>query len=123
MAKEQQDEEGDDLPLPWAQIQSAIWLVGLAILFWQGWLWPGVLVLVAISGLVQAGMQLYLKRGEERMVLEATREAHLPEACPHCGGPLSAASVRWTSPTTATCPFCNSSIKALESAKSPHEES
>ncbi len=29
-----------ELPLPWKQVQSAIWLIGLAILFWQGWIWP-----------------------------------------------------------------------------------
>lgn len=37
-------EEETELPLPWKQIQSAIWLIGLAILFWQGWFWPGILV-------------------------------------------------------------------------------
>lgn len=121
MAKEKQEKTSDDLPLPWARIQSAIWLIGLAILFWQDWLWPGVLILAAISGLTQAGIQLYLKRGKERADLEATRAAHLPEICPHCGGPISAASVRWTSPTTATCPYCNSSIKALEPVNRIHD--
>jgi len=51
MSKEKEEKE---LPGPWRQIQSAIWLIGLAILAWQGWWWPGILVLVAISGLTQA---------------------------------------------------------------------
>ncbi len=50
--QEKQDEE-PELPLPWKQIQSAIWLIGLAILFWKGWFWPGILVLTAISGVSQ----------------------------------------------------------------------
>jgi hypothetical protein len=49
-----------ELPHFYKQIQIAIWLIGLAILGWQNWWWPGILVLVAISGLVQGGIQMYL---------------------------------------------------------------
>jgi hypothetical protein len=31
-----------------------VWLIGLAILFWKGWWWPGILVLVAISAVLEA---------------------------------------------------------------------
>ncbi len=51
-----------ELPASWKQIQTAIWLIGLAILAWQDWWWPGILVLLAISGLVQAGIQMYLSK-------------------------------------------------------------
>jgi hypothetical protein len=30
---------------PWRNIHGAIWLIGLAILFWKGWWWPGILIL------------------------------------------------------------------------------
>jgi hypothetical protein len=39
---------------PWRSIHGAVWLIGLAILFWKGWWWPGILVLIAISGVVEA---------------------------------------------------------------------
>ncbi len=34
---------------PWRSIHAAVWLIGLAILFWTGNWWPGILVLIAIS--------------------------------------------------------------------------
>jgi hypothetical protein len=110
----QSSDNGEELPVPWKQVQSAVWLIGLAILFWQGWLWPGILVLVAISGLVQAGLQLYVSRRQEQAVIETQRAAHLPQTCPNCGGPLDASTVRWTSANAAVCPYCNASVKATE---------
>lgn len=105
-------EEKEELPASWQQIQSAIWLIGLAIIAWRGWWWPGILVLVAISGLVQAAIRLYLNQAEEQKTLEQVRSTGLPENCPRCGGPLDAAKVQWTSATTAICPYCGSPLKA-----------
>jgi hypothetical protein len=99
------------LPPHWQRIQSAIWLIGLAILFWQDWLWPGILVLVAISGLVQGGIQLYVSRQAEERQLAERRAEWLPSLCPGCGGPLSVATVNWTGPTTADCPYCKANLK------------
>lgn len=108
----------EELPFGWQKVQSAIWLIGLAILFWQGWWWPGILVLVAISGLFQAGVQAYLSRQNaqnERFAqadrLEQERSNWLPSTCPSCGGPISVATVRWTGPNTADCPYCNANLK------------
>ena len=43
---------------PWRNIHGAVWLIGLAILFWKGWWWPGILILVGISTLVEAVIQV-----------------------------------------------------------------
>ena len=43
---------------PWRSVHAAIWLIGLAVLAIFDWWWPGILVLVAISGLYEA----YLRR-------------------------------------------------------------
>ena len=43
----------DALPVPWQRIQGAIWLLGLAIIALRDWWWPGILVLVALSGLTR----------------------------------------------------------------------
>lgn len=107
-----------ELPPPWQRIQGAIWLIGLAILAWQNWWWPGILVLVAISGLVQAGIQMYLAnqdkaqqdlRVEKDMAKE--RAEWLPSICPNCGAPLSISNVHWTGPATADCPYCKANLK------------
>jgi len=121
MGDDRKLKEEPELPLPWQRIQGAIWLLGLALIAWKDWWWPGILVLVAISGLTQAGIQLFLNRQEEQrqsvgreMQLERERAAWLPAVCPKCGGPLSAATVNWTSPTTADCPYCKANLKRPE---------
>ena len=108
-----QHDDGDEpeLPLPWKQIQSAIWLIGLAILFWQGWIWPGILVLTAISGVSQALMQWVVKRQQEQRQATQRRTDWLPSKCPNCGAPLSVATVHWTGTETADCPYCNAHLK------------
>ena len=116
MADAKKDEKSKDLPALWQQLQSAIWLLGLAILAWQGWWWPGILILVAISGLTQAGIQLYVNRGQEQAAIETTRAKLLPATCPSCGAPISASTVHWTGPNTASCPYCNANIKVTELA-------
>ncbi len=107
-----------ELPASWKQIQSAIWLVGLAILAWQNWWWPGILVLVAFSGLVQAGFQMALSKQTQTQQevsqakdLAKERGEWLPAICPSCGGPLSVSTVNWTGPTTADCPYCKTNLK------------
>jgi hypothetical protein len=107
-----------ELPASWKQIQGAIWLIGLAILAWRGWWWPGILVLVAISGLIQAGIQMYLssqsKTAQEvsqAKELAKERGEWLPSVCPACGAPLSVSTVHWTGPATADCPYCKANLK------------
>lgn len=108
-----------ELPFRWQQVQSAIWLLGIAIIALRGWWWPGILVLIAISGLTQAAISVYVGNNEARAEaevkqkdLEETRATALPAHCPGCGAPLDARSVIWRSNTTASCPYCNTSIKA-----------
>jgi hypothetical protein len=107
-----------ELPASWKQIQTAVWLIGLAILAWRDWWWPGILVLLAISGLVQAGIQMYLSKqsktlqeASEAIDLAKQRGEWLPSICPTCGAPLSVSTVRWTSPATADCPYCKANLK------------
>jgi hypothetical protein len=121
--------DASELPPHWEKVQSAIWLIGLAILFWRDWIFPGILVLVAVSALTQAALTVYLNRQaamqDEQAAKQAqqdTRQRHLPEHCPNCGGPISPAAVQWRGPLTAVCPFCASAIKAtpqVEAVKPP----
>ncbi len=112
MADNDNDEERD-LRGVYGAIQSGIWLIGLAILFWQGSFWPGILILVAISGITQAVLQSMAKRQESvAQTADAARAAAMavPPTCPTCGAAISASSVTWIGPTAAQCPYCKSAI-------------
>ena len=98
-------------------VQSAIWLIGLAILFYTGNWFPGILVLVAISGITQALLASMAKRQEQKAAEQAALAASartaamaVPPNCPTCGAAISASSVTWTGPTTAQCPYCKAAI-------------
>ncbi len=122
-----------EFPFQWQQVQGAIWLIGMAILFFTGNWFPGILVVMAVSALSQAAIAAYLKRGEEqraqaerlRVEQRAQREAEdaragaLPPICPGCGAPLTATTVLWRSATTAACPYCNRAIKAAQPPLQP----
>ena len=43
--------------IPWNNLQSLIWLVGIGILFITGDWWPGILLVVAISILAEFILQ------------------------------------------------------------------
>jgi hypothetical protein len=115
--KQAKDEE-PELPSPWRRVQAAIWLLGLAVIAWQDWWWPGILVLIALSGLAQGLLGWYFSqkkeeaaRQDEAAQIEQQRAAWLPSVCPNCGGPISVATVRWTGDHTADCPYCSANLK------------
>ena len=102
------------LPIPWEQLQGVVWMLGIAILAWQGWWWPGILVLVAISALVQGYAEIMQRREKEALKaakLEKDQVVSLPDICSNCGSPVDSAKVKWTTPTSATCSFCGSALK------------
>ena len=117
MAEDKAEEK--ELPFHWKQVQGAIWLIGIAVLAFTGWWWPGILVLVAISGLAEAGIRLYVNAQEEQATssaaaeaLEEKRAAVLPDKCPNCGSPATVENVEWTGPLSAKCSFCGTVLTA-----------
>jgi predicted RNA-binding Zn-ribbon protein involved in translation (DUF1610 family) len=110
------------------RFHAAIWLVGLAVLAITDRWWPGILILVVISILLETAV----RRGDqgngddgkkpeaapappprvETVILSA--EVHkaewLPLSCPKCGAPTRAAEVRWMGDASAACPFCGSNL-------------
>ena len=112
---------------PWRRLHGAIWLIGLAILIWQGWMWPGILVLLALSMLVEA---LLMRRapqafeqaepaapGSPTMSSSPTtaqppehRADLLPSSCPKCGAPVRGEEVKWTGARSADCSHCGANL-------------
>ena len=116
------------MPEHWKQVQSAVWLVGLAILAWQGWWWPGILVLVAISGLTQALIRRQVDKEEAAAAAKAKAQAQqeseaarrikaaslLPPVCPSCGAPVTPENVHWSGPDKASCAYCDATLPLVE---------
>ena len=127
MMSKDKKEEKPELTDPWHSIHGAIWLIGLAILAWKGWWWPGILVLLAISGVTESLIRQYVPDAVEKteqpvppmpvtspMTRIASPSDHrlefLPTACPNCGGPIRGHEVKWTGPQSADCPYCGANL-------------
>lgn len=113
------DDDKPELTGPWRSIHGAIWMIGLAILFWKGWWWPGILVLVAVSGIAEALIRQYAPGAVATpapllpSATPAQRERRpelLPATCPNCGGPIRGGEVKWTGVQSADCPYCGANL-------------
>jgi len=130
--------KGEKLAEPWQSIHGAIWMIGLAILFWQGWFWPGILVLVGVSALLEGVMRVAIPGASvdeaplhrvhtsddiptpEPAVASSEADHQqrvdlLPATCPGCGAPVSDQNVRWTGPRVAECVYCGMPMSVRES--------
>jgi hypothetical protein len=124
---------------PWRGLHAAIWLVGLYILLSHNNIFPGILVLLAISAVYEGLLAKYAPHAfeEEPPTIPEAAEAvepapvqpipsaapasispaaqeHrlelLPQVCPNCNGPIRGNNVKWTGPQSADCPYCGSNL-------------
>jgi hypothetical protein len=126
------DENKKKLVGPWRNIHTAVWLIGLAVLAYKGWWWPGILVLVGISLIVEAVLMKVVPHAfvEENSpvpapvvtdspIAEPRQPEHrldlLPSNCPKCGGPIRGHDVKWTGIQSADCPFCGMNLPMAKS--------
>jgi hypothetical protein len=113
----------------WRRLHAIIWLLGLAILAWGNWWWPGILVLIAISILYEAILNQFAPQAfeepESRMPqtpatpvssvpVAPTPQEHrfelLPSVCPKCSAPIRGSEIKWTGPQSADCPYCGANL-------------
>ena len=102
-------------PVPWEQVQGAVWMLGIAVLAWQGWWWPGILVLVALSTLVEGFANVYERQEKERVIEETTiadKSAALPAECPNCGSPVDQSKLERDDDGSVRCRFCHTALAA-----------
>lgn len=114
---------------PWRNLHTAVWLIGIAILAWKSWWWPGILVLVAISMIIEELLPAIIPQAYEYDVPQAApppvlpvpaqpapapaaqhRLDLLPTACPNCSGPIRGSEVKWTGEQSADCPYCGTNL-------------
>jgi hypothetical protein len=110
---EKSEKEERELTGVYAAVHSAIWMIGLAVLFYTSNWFPGILILVAISGVAQALLQMLAKREEAKTeAAQQARQAALavPATCPTCGAAINASTVVWSGVSTAHCPYCKAAI-------------
>ena len=116
---------------PWRSLHGAVWLIGLAVLIWQGWMWPGILVLMALSMLIEALLMRFAPRAFEQaqptafeppttssLPTSAAMSEHradlLPSSCPKCGAPIRGDEVKWTGAQSADCSYCGANLSIRE---------
>jgi hypothetical protein len=123
MSKDKKEEK-PKLTDPWRSIHGAIWMIGLAILFLKGWWWPGILVLIGVSTIIEALIRQYVPNAIEKtaqtvpvaspMTVISIPSEHrvelLPATCPNCGGPIRGHEVKWTGSQSADCPYCSANL-------------
>ncbi len=115
-------------------------MIGLAVLFFTGLWWPGILVLVGISMVLQWVFSQEQLQPFQTQSAPAPRPAApqpvtappapaspvvfsqpapapayhpvqlLPPTCSRCGGPVRAHEVIWTGSRSAACAYCGSAL-------------
>ena len=116
----------------WRSLHVVIWVVGLYVLITRNFIFPGILVLIAISAIYEGVLQRYVPDAYEEpasveevntggapaipapMVTPPAPVEHrielLPQVCPSCNGPIRGHEVKWTGPQSANCPYCGTNL-------------
>ena len=125
-----------------SNILPAIWMFGLAFLFFTGWWWPGIMILVGISMLAKGALSGGGWHGFAPHTCDdddntpprptptetfqpappapppappqpiAPNTDWLPAICPGCSAPISPRTAVWAGQTTARCPYCDTRFRA-----------
>jgi DNA-directed RNA polymerase subunit RPC12/RpoP len=107
----------------WRSIHTAVWLIGLAILALKGWWWPGILVLVAVSALVEAVLpreNADIAGNEEDEEFESGGQAALSQGKPIAAGQaasqpaVQASSGARLDLLPTNCPRCGAPLHGVD---------
>ena len=64
------------------EIYAAIWLIGLGILFWTGYFWPGILILIGATMLVRAFLPVEVSSAKSGMNKTIEPKESLDDSAP-----------------------------------------
>ncbi|HEY9151855.1 MAG TPA: hypothetical protein VIN60_03140 [Anaerolineales bacterium] len=133
MRRDRRYRYGPPIARPWRSFRSAFWLIGLAILFFWGHWWPGILILIGLSIILEGVFRGSAPNWNQNpppppsidpmpapmpmtpaAAAPVTDSIHrtdlLPGTCPHCGAPIRASEVKWTGAQSASCGYCSSNL-------------
>ncbi len=131
---------------PWRRLQGLLWLAGIIFFIYTGRFWPGILILLLLSLMLQGAFLLLAPRQQydqpedfpqasqipsqpaqtaQPMAQPAPTPAPqhrlelLPEVCPKCGAPIRGHEVKWTGDQSADCPYCGANLPMSRAAQPP----
>jgi len=132
---------------PWRRLQGLLWLVGIIYFLYTGKFWPGILILILLSLLLQGIFLLFIPRQQPDQIEGFPQEAQmpaqpaqtiqpqaqpapapqpaqhrvelLPDVCPKCGAPIRGHEVKWTGDQSADCPYCGANLPMNRTAQPP----
>ncbi len=109
-------------------LSSAIFLIGLAVLFATDTFWPGILVLIALSGVVKALTRSQAgDQGDPEMSLAgaqglslagpaqdpAARPLIYPANCPNCGASAPETAQDARAGQKVVCEYCGATLQPI----------
>lgn len=100
-------------------ISGAVFLIGLATLFAFDWFWPGILVLLGVTGLVEAGLRRWLPEPDDIPLRvenpEGPPPARLlyPARCSSCGAAAPESVASPSGNTQLVCTYCGSRLQPV----------
>ena len=132
MRRDRKFRHGPRLFRPW----GGFWLIILAMIFFKGHWWPGILVLIGLGIVFGSLFRDSTPQQTQNppptqptaptpppapltMSAAPVEQTHpsdlLPATCPQCGGPIRSHEVQWTGRQSAACPYCNSNLPLKKS--------
>ena len=108
---------------PWRRLQGLLWLVGMIYFIYTGRFWPGILILILLSLLLQGGLWLFAARAEPEQPVQLEHTQSPAQFTPQQSPPVQAQP---QAPPAASapqhrlellpdaCPKCGAPIRAGE---------
>jgi hypothetical protein len=116
----------------WRSLHGVIWVVGLYVLITRNFIFPGILILIAISAIYEGVLQRFVPDAyQEQVAVEEGNSGGtsanpaptmtppappehrielLPQVCPNCNAPIRGHEVKWTGPQSANCSYCGTNL-------------
>ncbi len=115
--------EHGQISAPRKSISGGIFLIGLAILFATDHFWPGILVLIGVTSMVEVFLRRMTPDDEDiplrvdlpERLASKPELVRYPAKCPHCGAPVPEPLQEGTNKHSAACAYCGATLEPVKS--------